>query len=164
MPGGLFEHATDESYLSSLAPLQPISSLPRLFTREDGTQRASIVTDSRLTMGDLSALIGVNPLQKLMTIAFSSAEGLRRGLSWLCLFAASGVDIPHSTFLDFASKCSRFQVGLQDCTALVKATLYSVWLRAIGRHELQFVIATLFAHLELQIAENLQSRQAVVET
>ncbi|KAI0093920.1 hypothetical protein BDY19DRAFT_989447 [Irpex rosettiformis] len=143
---------------------QPIASLPRLFTREDGSQRSSIVTDSRLTMGDLSTLGNVNPLQKLISIAFRSAEGFPRGISWLCLFTSSGVDVPLSTFVDFATKAARFRIDLEGCTTLVKAALYASWLRSIGRHEMQAMVATLLTHLELQMIQNFQSGENIDNT
>lgn len=115
-------------------------------------------------MGDLSVLGNINPLQKLITIAFANAEGFRRGLSWLCLFASSGVDIPLGTFLDFATKATRFQMNLKECTTLITAALYSTWLRSIGRHELQAMVATLLTHLELQIVQNVQSGEAFEDT
>ncbi|KAI0703614.1 hypothetical protein BC835DRAFT_1483812 [Cytidiella melzeri] len=160
----LFEAWLERVQDEETCQLQPMSSLPRLFTREDGSQRSSIVTDSRFTMVDLSAFSNVNPLQKLMSVAFASSEGFRTGLSWLCLFASSGVDIPLKTYLDFAVKGSRFHMDLQDCTMLVKAALYSCWLRSIGRHEMQAMIATLFTQMELQVVQNLQSREAVPQT
>jgi hypothetical protein len=115
-------------------------------------------------MGDLSALSNVNPLQKLLSMAFASAEGFRKGLSWLCLFASSGVDIPFTTFLDFATNIPRFQMELQDCALLIKACLYSCWLRSIGRQEMQAAVAMVLSNMEPQISQNLQSRHALTET
>lgn len=115
-------------------------------------------------MGDLSALSSINPLRKLVAVAFASPEGFRQGLSWIGLFAFSGVDIPLSTFLDFATKGSRFKMNLQDCTMLVKAALYSAWLRSIGRQDMQATVATLLMHMESQLVQNLQSRELVSET
>lgn len=135
-----------------------------MFTREDGTQRQSIIVDSRLTMTDPAALINVNPLHKLMRIAQSSANGFRSGLAWLSLFACSGVDIPLSIFQDLASATSKFKATLQDCTVLIKACLYSTWLRSIGRQDLQATVAVLLEYLEPQILNNLRSHEAITET
>lgn len=115
-------------------------------------------------MTDPAALINVNPLQKLMRIAQSSPDGFRRGLAWLSLFACSGVDIPLSVFEDLAAATSKFKATLQDCTVLVKACLYSAWLRSIGRQDLQATVAALLAYLEPQILVNLRSHEANTET
>lgn len=120
--------------------------------------------DLRVSMGDLSVLSNINPLQKLMQVALSSIEGFRRGLAWLSLFACSGVDIPLSVFQDLATVSSRFQAGLQDCATLVKACLYSAWLRSIGRQDLQVTIALLFTHLQPEILGNIQSHECLAET
>lgn len=115
-------------------------------------------------MGDLSTLGNINPLSKLVSIAFGSAEGFRRGISWLGVFALSGVDIPLATFIDFATKASRFGMNLQECTTLIKAALYSSWLRSIGRHEMQAMIATLLTYLEERIIQNIECGESVDDT
>lgn len=115
-------------------------------------------------MGDVAAFTNISPLQKLTHIAHSSAEGFRRGLEWLSLFACSGVDIPLSTFQELASEAWRFQASLTDCITLVKACLYSSWLRSIGRQDLQATIATLLVYLEPEILSNIRLRENMGET
>lgn len=109
-------------------------------------------------MGELAAIANVNPLHKLMDISFSSMDGYRRGLRWLCIFASSGVDIPVSAFYQFAASAGRFRADLEDCSILVKAGLYSAWLRSIGRQELQGMVGLLHEHLAATIVASLESK------
>ena len=119
--------------------------------------------DSRYTMGDLSALADVNPLQVMLNIATASKSGYERGLQWLCLFAFSGVDIPVPIFLQFAALTSKFRAGMTDCSKLVDAAMYSSYLRALGRLDLQALVAALQVHLKAEILGYLQSSERLEE-
>ncbi|KIP09568.1 hypothetical protein PHLGIDRAFT_67270 [Phlebiopsis gigantea 11061_1 CR5-6] len=140
-----------------------IPSLPRLFTREDGSQRSSLVFEGRASVGDSASLVNVNPMQKLMEISFSNRNGYRQGLRWLCIFASSGVDIPVSAFFQFAASVGRYRADLEDCMILVRAGLYSAWLRSIGRQELQAMIGMLQEHLSSDIVTKIWENEAAAD-
>ena len=55
-------------------------------------------------------------------------------------------------------------MNLQECTTLIKAALYSSWLRSIGRHEMQAMIATLLTYLEERIIQNIECGESVDDT
>ena len=110
-------------------------------------------------MGDLSSLANVNPLQAMLNIATTSKSGYQRGLRWISLFALSGVDIPITIWIQFATLASKFRVDLRDCSLLVNAALYSSWLRPTGRLELQTMISMLHAHLSAEIINGLQASE-----
>lgn len=97
-------------------------------------------------------------MQKLLEISFSSGDGYRQGLRWLCIFASSGVDIPASAFLQFAASAGRFHADLEDCAILAKAGLYAAWLRSIGRQDLQVMVGMLHEHLSSDIVSKIWSR------
>lgn len=137
-------------------------SIPRIFNREDGTQRHSLVFEGRSSVADIAGLANVNPLQKLVEIAFANREGYRRALRWLCIFAASGVEIPIAIFGQFAASASTFQVGLEDCLVLIKAALYAAWLRPIGRQDLQVVAAILHAYTASDLVEKIAVKEKEV--
>ena len=137
-----------------------MSALPRLFTREDGSSRHSLVFDGRNSMGDLAGLTNINPLESLMTVSFGSRDGYRRGLRWLCIFASSGVDIPIPLFFQFANEAKRFRADLDDCLVLIKASLFAAWLRSIGRQELQTIAGMLHEHLSSELMSKLWSGES----
>ena len=121
------------------------------------------MVDSRYTMGDLSALADVNPLQVMLSIATSTRSGYERGLQWLCIFAFSGVDIPVPIFLQFATLAKKFKANLRDCSKLVDAAMYSSYLRSLGRLDLQALVAALQVHLKAEILGYLQSSERLEE-
>lgn len=142
-----------------LTLLQPLPSLLRLFSRETDSSRHTIMIDARSTMGDLSSLTNINPLQAMMNIATTTRSGYQRGLRWLCLFASSGVDIPVPIFIQFAMLTKKFKADLKDCSLLVEAALSASWLRSVGRLDLQNMIGLLHVYLSNEILGYLETSE-----
>lgn len=119
--------------------------------------------DPRMTIQDLSALADINPLRDLVDTAKVNEDGFSKGLHWLCLFVASGIEVPISLFKDYASLASQFKADLETCSMLVRAILWSCWLRSIGRQDLQAVIAAVHGYLSTDIVSNLRQRYGLRE-
>ncbi|OBZ75571.1 hypothetical protein A0H81_04216 [Grifola frondosa] len=143
---------------------QPLTSLSRLFNREIETSQRFSIFDSRLTMSDANNLSTVNPLRVVIDTATGSKTGFEQTLHWLCLFVRSGVDISVPTFMQFASLAQKFGATLDQCSSLVKAVLWSAWLRSMGRQELQSVIALVHSYTRMHVVERLQSRSSLSQT
>ncbi|KAI0324520.1 hypothetical protein GY45DRAFT_1288775 [Cubamyces sp. BRFM 1775] len=143
----------------------PLISLSRLFNKEvdSSSQRFSTVVDPRLTMTDNSSLLNVNPLRVIIDIATRSKDGYDNTLHWLCLFVRSGVEISVPTFIQLASLGQKFGVTLRESSLLIKATLWSCWLKSMGRQDMQGVIANVHSSIGPQLVANLQSREHTAE-
>ncbi|KAF7793229.1 hypothetical protein EIP86_004339 [Pleurotus ostreatoroseus] len=130
---------------------------------EEAIMRHSIVLDARFSMGDLSSLANVNPLQVMTNLATTTKSGYQRGLNWLNLFTSSGVDVPVPIFMQFASLTSKFKPSLADCSILVDAALAACYLRPIGRLELQPIIGLLHEYLSSVILDRIQASENALE-
>ncbi|KAH8106968.1 hypothetical protein BXZ70DRAFT_1003857 [Cristinia sonorae] len=143
---------------------KPSLSLPKLFNKEgEASQRYSTMVDVRMTMQDLSGLGDFNPLRDLMDTARASVDGFSRGLHWLCLFVASGVEVPIAVFQEFASLARQFKADLETGALLSKATLWSCWMRSMGRQDLHSVIASIHGYLSSDILSRLRQKQGLSE-
>ncbi|KAI0797914.1 hypothetical protein C8Q75DRAFT_845203 [Abortiporus biennis] len=135
-------------------------SLTRLFTREsDAVHRYSTMADSRATVADMTPVSNTNPFTILMQTATVSREGFVNTLNWLCLFVASGIEVPIPIFMQLASLVTQYNASLEECAMLVKATFWSCWQKPLGRQELQRFVALLHSHLETQILEYMHTRR-----
>ncbi|KAH7926319.1 hypothetical protein BV22DRAFT_1063234 [Leucogyrophana mollusca] len=134
-----------------------IPSLQRLLNREaDVTTRFSTAIDATLPQADSIVSATVDPWRVLKQTAAEIAK-FPRTLQWLRLFARSGVDIDVPIFMEYSSLARSRKASLADCLVLVEAALFSVWLRPIGRQELQSMISVLHSHLEPTIIQQLQA-------
>ncbi|EMD38403.1 hypothetical protein CERSUDRAFT_113558 [Gelatoporia subvermispora B] len=155
----LFKKWLDRAYGVSIDHEEPITSLNRLFNREvEASQRFSAIIDPRQTLTDATSLANVNALRTMTDIATSNKDGFQQAIHWLCLFLRSGVDIPIPIFQQFSNLAQRFGATLEDCSVLVKATLWSAWLKSLGRQELQSVISVIQTYVTAEIVSCLQSR------
>ncbi|KAH9856975.1 hypothetical protein C2E23DRAFT_892456 [Lenzites betulinus] len=141
----------------------PLASLSRLFSREldSATQRFSTVADPRLTMTDNSSLLNVNPLRVIIDIATKSKDGFDSTLHWLCLFVRSGVEISVPTFTQLVMLGRKFGTSLEESSLIVKAALWSCWLKSMGRQDMQGVIAAIHEGIAPQLVSYLKSREKV---
>ncbi|KAI0362213.1 hypothetical protein OH77DRAFT_1416438 [Trametes cingulata] len=143
----------------------PLASLSRLFNKEvdSSSQRFSTVVDPRLTMTDNPSLLNVNPLRVIIDIATKSKEGYDSTLHWLCLFVRSGVEISIPTFAQLVGLGKKFGVSLEESSLLIKAALWSCWLKSMGRQEMQGVVAAVHANIGQQLVAHLESRDKIAE-
>ena len=82
----------------------------------------------------------MDPWRIIDRVASIDLDGLRKALNWLCIFAASGVEIPVATFLQVSNYARDFNATFEDDTRLCEAILLSAWMKSLGRQDLQKVI------------------------
>ena len=112
-------------------------------------------------MADTSDLAASSALRVLVETAMGSQERFQETTHWLCLCVRSGVDISVQTFMQLASLALRFDTGLADCSLLIKAVMWSTWLRSVGRQELQSLVTEIHGHLAQQVISALHARDNV---
>ena len=110
-------------------------------------------------MADTSDRAASSALRVLVETATSSREGFRDTVHWLCLCVRSGVDISVPTFMQLASLAVRFNADLAECSLLIRAVMWSTWLRSVGRQELQSMVTKLHAHLAEVTVRALRMRE-----
>lgn len=134
-----------------------MSSLSRLLSHEAGTvQRLSSLMDSTSSTVNQSGSSSVDPLRVIVNFAHQTPRTLFISLRWLLLFSRSGIDIPTAIFMQFCSLVTA-QEQLINVQVLVQAILSSVWLRSLGRQDLQQILAALHAQFSHNILESLKS-------
>lgn len=139
-----------------------MTSLSRLFPREtEASQRSSVINIEFAAMSGLSS--HTDPWQPIMNIAKESKESFARALPWLCILARSGVEISSATFRWFATSILRSHVDLRDTLIFVKALFASVWLRSLGRQDLQEVFSLLHSQLSAEVVHSLKEKSNPVD-
>ncbi|PPR08077.1 hypothetical protein CVT24_010538 [Panaeolus cyanescens] len=123
-------------------------SLQRLFAHENETlqTRSSAHLDTLATASTF-----IDPLQAIINLANQADDGLTRSLRCLLMCIRSGAVVPTQIFLQFLSLISTSSPHcLQDASILTECVMLSLWIRTLGRQELQTVIS--------QIHEKISSR------
>jgi hypothetical protein len=123
----------------------------------DAGGRSSVAVDVTLTNTDSNGQTTIDPWRVVMGVA-KNQEGVLNALSWLCLFARSGVDIPISIFMGFSSLVQSFNISLTDALVFVEAAMSSIWLKSMGRQQLQSLFSSLHSHLAPEVLHRLQTR------
>ncbi len=121
------------------------------------------MADPRLTMTENPSLLTINPLKVIIDIATKSNEGYDSTLHWLCLFVRSGVEISVQTFMQLVALGNKFGVSLEVCSLLIKAILWSCWLKSMGRQDLQTVVAAIHTGIGPQLVSYLQAHHREFE-
>lgn len=113
-------------------------SLERLINRDlDGGSRTTQYGDALLNIIDQPGTPMVDPWRIIGKVASSDLKGLRKALNWLCIFAASGVEIPLTTFTHVSNFSRDFDATFEDDVRLCEAILFSTWMKSVGRQDLQ---------------------------
>ncbi|KAI8998560.1 hypothetical protein BD414DRAFT_519687 [Trametes punicea] len=143
----------------------PLASVPRLFNKEidPSNQRFSTLVDPRLSMTDNSSLLSVNPMRVVIETATRNKQGFDSTLHWLCLFVRSGVEISVPTFMQLVALGKKFGVSLEENSLVIKAVLWSCWLRSMGRQDMQSVVAAVHANVGQDLVARLQSRESTAD-
>ncbi|KAF8964709.1 hypothetical protein BDZ97DRAFT_1815206 [Flammula alnicola] len=129
-----------------------IPSLHRLFSRENETMHQAI------NASDTPHPAFVDPLRAISNLASQSEVGLSRSLSYLSMVIKSGVHIPFSTFKHFLTlTIADKRNSLDNANMLVRAIVLSLWLRSMGRQDLQGLVASIHSHLSSHISQSLVS-------
>lgn len=108
---------------------------------------------------DVGGLAVVDPWKILLQVASESAEGLRAGLRWLCIFARSGVEVPISRFEEMLGLVRQFDSSWEDSKLLIDALFCATWLRSLGRQELQTTVSNIHLSAYLQVLEDIKARK-----
>ena len=114
-------------------------------------------------MTENQSLMTVNPLKVIVDIATKSNEGYDNTLHWLCLFVRSGIEVSVPTFMELVGLGNRFGISLEVCSILIKAALWSCWLKSMGRQDLQTVVANIHAGISEQLAMFLRAHHRTDE-
>ena len=124
---------------------QPLTNLPRLLNREAETPaRWTSAFDATMNSFEHADAPLLDPWKVVINIASKSYEGLRKTLEWLGVFAFSGVDIPSSTFTRLLSLIREFNTPFECDILLCRAVFMSIWVKSLGRQDLQELIMDLY--------------------
>lgn len=150
-----WEHKVCESghvtHFSELAYAEHkyMPSLQRLFAHENETLQLRSSTHMDL-LSTTSAFI--DPLQAIISQADQADDGLTRSLRCLLMCIRSGAIVPTQIFLQFLSLISTSSPHcLQDASILSECVMLSLWIRSLGRQELQNVISQMHAKMSSRI-------------
>lgn len=113
---------------------------------------------------DASDLMSADPLRVLVDAAGQSKSLFDQCLKWLCLFVRSGVDITVPIFMQFASLIRHYDASFEQCSTLIKAALWSAWLKSMGRQDLQALISSIHSHVEQEVIKRLRLRTEIPAT
>ncbi|TFK42558.1 hypothetical protein BDQ12DRAFT_676416 [Crucibulum laeve] len=125
----------------------PMPSLYRMMPRES---EVSILYNGPMDQ-PAGATVQDDFWHTIMDIAAQSKEGLTHGLQWLCTCAKSGMDISGMTFMRFSSMAATLADCLPAALLLTDAVMSSVWMKSIGRQELQLVFSSLHSRLASEL-------------
>ncbi|KAH8117558.1 hypothetical protein DFH11DRAFT_1504486 [Phellopilus nigrolimitatus] len=141
-----------------LSSNKPISTLARLFNRDaEGSVRWTSAFDATITSFEHINDPLVDPWRIVISVASRDYDGLRKGLNWLRLFALSGVDIPVTTFLQISALARDLEASFEDHVLLGEAAFMAIWIKSLGRQDLQKVISDLHDRCGSRILERIRS-------
>jgi len=141
-------------------------SLYRIFAREvDAGQRFSAAGDSSAAQSAGFNLVSLlNPWRKIIGIAKKSKQALLTAFQWVCVFCHAGVEIPMFVFLELTSLSSTMALTFEECDDLLKTLLCSVWLRSIGKYDLQKAVEELHGRLASSLNEQLEDESRAMNS
>lgn len=125
-----------------------MSSLSRVFSRDaEASQFSGAYPDPLETEAGSFRSMAIDAWRPIIRVSSESKEGLSRGLRWLSLLACSGLEVPIQVFTRFTTLVTEHNSSLSDSILLVKAVMFSTWLKSTGRQELQSVFSQLHTRL-----------------
>ncbi|KAF9533011.1 hypothetical protein CPB83DRAFT_806739 [Crepidotus variabilis] len=154
----------DEILLQSMqivvagSPLdKPSASIYKLFSNEtEGSQRGTAYAEVTPGQLDKQNLLFMDSFRVILTHAKQSPEGLETCLAILPLVVKSGIIISTTFFKDVLDLIDAAHLSfLSHVEMLLKAITFTLWLRSIGRQDLQVVIASLHAKFSPHFADAL---------
>lgn len=123
-------------------------TLLKLFPRELDYRTTSPITMSASgEQMERSAGLETDPWQIIVTSTKVSELDVNRGLSWLNFLSRSGIEVPLDIYRHFVSALDTIGNPLRGTALFLRAMLASLWLRSLGRHRHQRLLANL--HLTL---------------
>ena len=108
--------------------------------------------------------MAVEPWGVIMRSATTDKSGLCRALQWLCIMTRSGVDVPISLFQQVLPLVIRFSLSVNDLVPFTRALLSALWLRSLGRQELQHTVGALHVYLGRSVVASLRSATPPTDT
>ncbi|KIY43409.1 hypothetical protein FISHEDRAFT_10379, partial [Fistulina hepatica ATCC 64428] len=130
-----------ESVSSHSLHEHPMNNLRRLL-KDDNAKRSTT-----MILPNLQEAPTIDPWRALKSTANASVESFSSSVRWLCVIARSGIELPSYICSDFVDLAASFTASLSDSLTLVEAIMSTVWLRSLGRVELQGVVGCLDAYL-----------------
>lgn len=123
--------------------------------------RFSTMADTSVMANDVgvTGIASLDAWRIISRVASANQHGLQQGLRWLCILARSGVDIPIATFSEFNSLTQRFDLSWQETSFLVEALFCAIWLRSLGRQELQATISSIHSRIAPQLLTAIRSNE-----
>ena len=123
-------------------------------TESESFQRYSSGVDLSSSTSDKPRVPLIDPLRAILSLAAQSEECLSRSLLYLSMLARYGVNIPTPFFVGFSNMIDfKGPNSLNNANTFLKAILLTLWQTAIGRQELQSVIAMLHSRLANQVLD-----------
>ena len=127
-------------------------------TESESSQRYGNGIDLSSSTSDKPRVPLIDPLQAILSLATQSSDGLSRSLLCLSMLAKSGINIPTAFFVQISNLIDfNGPNSLNNANILLNAILLSLWQTAIGRQDLQSLIAMLHSRLANQVLECLLS-------
>ena len=135
--------------------------LIRLFNKDaEASGRGSVTLEnSSFASMDVGGLAAIDPWKILFQVTSQSAEGLKAGLRWFCIFARSGIEIPVSRFEQMLGVIQQSDSSWGDLTLLVDALFCATWLRSLGRQELQTTVSNIHVSVYPQVLRGLKTEK-----
>ncbi|CAA7271679.1 unnamed protein product [Cyclocybe aegerita] len=138
---------------------KPMPALHRLFVSDFESSNQWTNYSGDLLPGTPERQPGVpDPLGAMGRLASESDVGLTQGLGFLSMAATSGVVISSSSFNQFLALIAPENLNCLDHAGLfIKAIVLSLWMRSLGRQDIQGLVAALHSQLSSQISRSLLS-------
>ncbi|KXN89237.1 Protein kinase C delta type [Leucoagaricus sp. SymC.cos] len=158
---GMLEKVRAEPFVSS-KPTQhtqdvSLNTLSKLFPREsDYRTTTSMIMSTSGEYLDRSVGLETDPWQIIVTASQASQHNVDRGLSWLNLLSRSGIEVPLDIYRHFITALGTIGNPLPAADLFVKSILASLWLRSLGRHRYQGLLANFHLTLIPDIHRTLQ--------
>ena len=136
--------------------IQPLTNLPRLLNREvEAPARWTSAFDATVNSFEHADAPLLDPWKVVISIASKNYDGLRKTLEWLGVFAYSGVDIPSSTFTRLSSLIRESHSPFECDVLLCRALFMSIWVKSLGRQNLQELIMDLYERNLEYLSDNI---------
>ena len=139
-----------------LIPIKSLPSLGRLANLEtDNTQKIGNTTSG---FNQVDRPAQCDPMTVVLNLATHGSSALSKSLTFLTILTKSGVVVQATTFKQFATLLDPTSpYSIENATDLLRCILYSLWLRSLGRQDVQPVIAFIHSRMEQIVGDGLSS-------
>jgi len=121
----------------------------------DGTQKIGKTTSG---FNQVDKPPQCDPMTVVLNLATHGSSAFSKSLTFLMILTKSGVVVQATAFKQFATLLNPISpYSIEHATDLLRCILYSLWLRSLGRQDVQPVIALIHSRMEQTIANGLSS-------